>query len=543
MTHLVNHLDAVVADAVDGLVRGSGGSLARLDGYPDIKVVVRTDREHDRVALVSGGGAGHEPAHAGFVGQGLLTAAVNGEIFASPSVDAVLAAIVAVTGDAGCLVIVKNYTGDRLTFGLAAERARALGLQVDVVVVADDVALPGAAQPRGLAGTLLVHKVAGALADRQASLSEVSRAARQVASAVKTLGVSLSQVSIPGRPADDRIAEGTAELGLGIHGEPGARTVTISSSAALVDRMATTLEEELPPGPLALLVNNLGGLAALEAGVVLRDLLDTRLGQRAELLIGPSALMTSLSAQGCSISALPLTAGIAGALRTPVAEHTAWPGARTISGLTLQPLPDLHSTPAPPSDNAAVRATVTAICQGLVDAEDRLDAMDSRVGDGDTGSTFATAARRLLAGLDDLPLDHTPTLLTAVSTTLTTSMGGSSGVLASIFFAAAGTAAGSGSSIADALQAGLTAMQHHGGAAVGDRTMLDALTPAIDALRAGSSVAAAADAAEQGAATTAAMASAGAGRSAAVPEDYLLDVQDPGAAAIAVIFRAASASS
>lgn len=543
MTHLVNHLDAVVADAVDGLVRGSGGSLARLDGYPDIKVVVRTDQLHDRVALVSGGGAGHEPAHAGFVGQGLLTAAVNGEIFASPSVDAVLAAIVAVTGDAGCLVIVKNYTGDRLTFGLAAERARALGLQVDVVVVADDVALPGAAQPRGLAGTLLVHKVAGALADRHASLSEVSRAARQVASAVKTLGVSLSQVSIPGRPADDRIAEGTAELGLGIHGEPGARTVKISSSAALVDRMATTLEEELPPGPLALLVNNLGGLAALEAGVVLSDLLDTRLGQRGELLIGPSALMTSLSAQGFSISALPLTAEIAGALRTPVAEHTAWPGARTIGELALQPLSDLHSTPAPPSDNAAVRAIVTAICQGLVDAEDRLDALDSRVGDGDTGSTFATAARRLLAGLDELPLDHTPTLLTAVSTTLTTSMGGSSGVLASIFFAAAGTAAGSGSSIADALQAGLTAMQRHGGAAVGDRTMLDALTPAIDALRAGSSVAAAADAAEQGAATTAAMASARAGRSAAVPEDYLLDVQDPGAAAIAIIFRAASASS
>jgi len=538
VTHLVNDLDAVVADAVDGLVRGSGGLLARLDGYPDIKVVVRADQPPDRVALVSGGGAGHEPAHAGFVGQGMLTAAVCGEIFASPSVDAVLAAIVAVTGKAGCLVIVKNYTGDRLTFGLAAERARALGLQVEVVVVADDVALPDATQPRGLAGTLLVHKVAGALADRGAALSEVAEVARQVAGAVQTLGVSLSQVSIPGRPAHDRIADGTAELGLGIHGEPGARTVTVSSSAALVARMTKVLEEGLPAGPVALLLNNLGGLAALEAGVVLRDLLETELGRRAELLIGPTAMMTSLSAQGFSISALPLTPAVREALLAPVAPHTAWTGARTTNKLVPRPLPDLRSTPAAPSDNAVVRATVTAICQGLIAAESRLDALDARVGDGDTGSTFATAARRLLAGLDELPLDDTPMLLTAVSTTLTTSMGGSSGVLASIFFAAAGTAAGSGSRLADALHAGRTALEHHGGAAVGDRTLLDALAPALDALRAGSPLPAVADAAEQGAARTAGMSSARAGRSAAVPEDHLRDVQDPGAAAIAVIFRA-----
>lgn len=542
MTHLVNDLDAVVNDAVDGLVRSSGGSLARLDGYPDIKVVVRAEPAPDQVALVSGGGAGHEPAHAGFVGEGLLTAAVCGEIFASPSVDAVLAAIVAVTSDAGCLLIVKNYTGDRLTFGLAAERARTLGLQVEVVVVGDDVALPGSAQPRGLAGTLLVHKVAGALADRGATLDEVAQAARQVATAVKTLGVSLSQVSIPGRGAQDRIAEGSAELGLGIHGEPGAQTVTVSSSAALVAQMTEALADQLPAGPVALLLNNLGGLAALEAGIVLRDLLETPLGRRSELLIGPAALMTSLSAQGFSISALPLTPALTESLLAPVAAHTAWTGARTPHDLTTRPLPDLRTTPAPPSDNADVRATLTAICEGLVEAEGHLDAIDARVGDGDTGSTFGAAARRLLTALDELPLDDTPTLLTAVSTTLTTAMGGSSGVLAAIFFAAAGTAASSGSSLPDALHTGLTAMQRDGGANVGDRTMLDALAPAIDALRSGSSLAAAADAADQGAARTATMASARAGRSAAVPEDHLVDVQDPGAAAIAVIFRAAAAT-
>jgi hypothetical protein len=125
----INAKETLVTEAIDGLLRTGGGQLARLDGYPHIKVVVRTDWTKDRVALVSGGGSGHEPSHAGFVGQGMLTAAVCGDVFASPSVDAVLAGILAVTGEAGCLVIVKNYTGDRLNFGLAVERARAFRAQ------------------------------------------------------------------------------------------------------------------------------------------------------------------------------------------------------------------------------------------------------------------------------------------------------------------------------------------------------------------------------------------------------------------------------
>ena len=128
MAQFFNSRETLVVDAIDGVLRGAGGRLARLDGYPHIKVVFRTDWDKSKVAIVSGGGSGHEPAHAGFVGQGMLTAAVCGDVFASPSVDAVLAAILTVTGKAGCLLIVKNYTGDRLNFGLAAERARAFGL-------------------------------------------------------------------------------------------------------------------------------------------------------------------------------------------------------------------------------------------------------------------------------------------------------------------------------------------------------------------------------------------------------------------------------
>ncbi|NMD07549.1 MAG: dihydroxyacetone kinase subunit DhaK, partial [Phyllobacteriaceae bacterium] len=152
----INKKESLVVDALDGLLRGSGGAnLARLDGYPGIKVILRSDHKPNKnVAVICGGGSGHEPAHAGFVGKGLLTAAVCGEVFASPSIDAVFAAIMAVTGKAGCLVIFKNYTGDRLNFGLAVERARALGKKAEVVIVKDDIALPDIPQPRGIAGVL-----------------------------------------------------------------------------------------------------------------------------------------------------------------------------------------------------------------------------------------------------------------------------------------------------------------------------------------------------------------------------------------------------
>jgi len=164
MPQFINSTQSLVTEALNGILRTQ--PLSVLDGYPHIKVVHRQQLDRSRVALVSGGGSGHEPAHAGFVGAGLLAAAVCGEVFASPSVEAVLAAIMAVTGDAGCLLIVKNYTGDRLNFGLAAERAKAEGKKVEMVVVGDDIALPDLPQPRGVAGTLFVHKIAGYMAEQ-----------------------------------------------------------------------------------------------------------------------------------------------------------------------------------------------------------------------------------------------------------------------------------------------------------------------------------------------------------------------------------------
>ena len=248
MTQFVNKKENLVTEAVDGVVAASGGKLARLDGYPHIRVVVRNDWDKSKVALVSGGGSGHEPAHAGFVGNGMLTAAVCGDVFTSPSVDAVLAGILAVTGAPGCLLIVKNYTGDRLNFGLAAERARAFGLNVEMVIVNDDIALPELPQARGVAGTLFVHKIAGALAEQGADLNTVTAAAKKVIAKTKSIGMSLNTCTVPGSPKEDRIPQGMAELGLGIHGEAGVEQIEFNSAkhagssyAPVAERHSTVL--------------------------------------------------------------------------------------------------------------------------------------------------------------------------------------------------------------------------------------------------------------------------------------------------------------
>lgn len=194
----------IVTEAVDGILAASGGRLARPDGHPRIRVVLRTDWDRSKVALVSGGGSGHDPAHAGFVGHGMLTAAVCGDVFASPSVGAVLAGIVSVTGPAECLRIIKNDAGDRLNFGLAAERARAFGLKVGMVVADGDIALPHLPRRRGVAGTLLVRKITGASAESGADLGAVAETAARVIAQIRSIGMSLDACT------GARVAQGRA---------------------------------------------------------------------------------------------------------------------------------------------------------------------------------------------------------------------------------------------------------------------------------------------------------------------------------------------
>jgi triose/dihydroxyacetone kinase / FAD-AMP lyase (cyclizing) len=535
MSQFINAREAIVVEAVDGLVRLSGGRLARLDGYPNIKVVVRTDWDRSKVALVSGGGSGHEPSHAGFVGKGMLTAAVCGEVFASPSVDAVLAGILAVTGEAGCLLIVKNYTGDRLNFGLAAERARALGRKVSMVIVDDDIALPDLPQARGLAGTLFVHKIAGALAENGADLEAVTTSAKRVIEATVSIGMSLDTCTVPGSPKEDRIPAGKAELGLGIHGEPGIEQVDYAHARGAIDAIMAKLTPFVTKQPQVLLLNNLGGTSALEMSVLANEITRSSLGARIAYVIGPAAMMTSLDMRGFSVSLLPATEPDLQALSMPVGP-SAWPRLAAVVDPRAVPMPEGLQPPKPvPSDNRAARAVVDSVCAALIHSMADLNALDAKAGDGDTGTTLGGAAQAVAAQLDELPLDDLPALLSSIGMTLSQVMGGSSGVLLAIFFAASGDAASRGVHLQQALQSGLARMQQIGGAKLGDRTMVDALAPALQVL--GVSTERAAEAARAGAEATASMTKARSGRASYVGADRLLGNVDPGAEAVARVFE------
>ncbi|NUB45525.1 dihydroxyacetone kinase subunit DhaK [Fertoebacter nigrum] len=535
MAQFINSRETLVTDAIAGTLRASGGRLARLDGFPHIKVVVRADWDRSRVALVSGGGSGHEPAHAGFVGAGMLTAAVCGDVFASPSVDAVLAGILAVTGKPGCLLIVKNYTGDRLNFGLAAERARAYGLNVAMVVVDDDVALPDLPQARGVAGTLLVHKAAGALAESGADLATVAAMAQRVIGGVKSIGMSLDTCTVPGSPKEDRIAPGKAELGLGIHGEAGVEQVDFTGARDAMARVAERLAPGLASGRHVALLNNLGGTTPLEMAVLAEELAHSVLGPRIAAMVGPAPMMTSLDMRGFSVSLLALDAEVEAALASPVA-LAAWPGMEPFGPPLVLPLPDGLSPVDPmASDHPAHRALLTRCCDLLIGAENALNALDAKSGDGDTGSTLAGAARALKGALHRMPLADLTQLYRAIGVELSQTMGGSSGVLLAIFFTAAGDASASGHDLAGSLAAGLARVRQVGGASPGDRTMIDALEPALAALPKG--VAAAATAARAGADATAGMTKAKAGRAAYLSAASLSGHNDPGAEAVALLFE------
>lgn len=536
MAQFINDKEAAVTEAIDGLIMTSGEALVRLDGYPHIRVVLRADWDKSRVALVSGGGSGHEPAHAGFVGQGMLTAAVCGDVFASPSVDAVLAGILAVTGPAGCLLIVKNYTGDRLNFGLAAERARAFGLKVSMVIVDDDIALPDLPKPRGVAGTLFVHKMAGAMAEQGATLDEITKLAERVIAGTSSIGMSLDTCTVPGSPKENRIDAGKAELGLGIHGEAGVQQIDYHNAEQAMAAVTAKLAPVMGNTPHVVLLNNLGGASELEMSILANELVKSGIGKDLKLIVGPAAMMTSLDMRGFSVSIFPLGAEDEALLTAPCAP-SAWPGCRAIKPVRTVELPDgLRPIKPIPSEHRPTADFLTRCCQILIAAEADLNALDAKSGDGDTGSTLAGAAKALVGALDRLPLaDHTQ-LFRAIGQELTQTMGGSSGVLLAIFFTAAGDAASSGLSMVAALKEGLDRMQRIGGAQLGDRTMVDALKPALDALEA-KGLAAAAASARAGATLTANIVHAKAGRASYINAEQLQGHVDPGAEAVARLFE------
>ena len=542
MDFFFNDPDAVVDDTLAGLARYAPIALTARDSA--FRIAVDRDWSATRVAVISGGGAGHEPSHAGFVGDGMLAAAVSGDLFTSPSVEAVLAAIRAVTGPAGALLVIKNYTGDRLNFGLAAERARGEGYDVATVLVADDISLPERIAPRGLAGTVFIHKIAGHAAANGASLAEVQAAAQAAAGAMASIGLSLSSATLPGRQRGPR----SPELGLGIHNEPGVREVAPQDareavSLALAPLLEHLADSDTPDGPWALLVNNMGGCSTQEMNVLLTEVVEQIGADRVEIVVAPAPVMSSMNMHGFSLTLLALTAARREALLQAVAA-VGWPGAFVLREPDTLTLSQDVAEPAIGAQSASIDSRIEAVCQALIADRARLDDLDAATGDGDTGTAFARGARAVDTARAEARLSsgEPARLAGEIGDLLAREMGGSSGVLLSILATAAGNALAEGEDLAAALQAGAARMQHHGGAAPGDRTLLDALLPALEALAKHGTGrdgwAHAARAAADGAEATADMARAGAGRAAYVRADALAGQVDPGAAAIARVFEA-----
>ena len=536
----LNSSEALVPDALDGFLCSSKTPVARLNLGKDMNVVVRPDwsqmKADSQVALITGGGSGHEPMHAGFVGEGMLTAAVCGGLFASPSIDAVLSAILHCAGSAGVLMIVKAYTGDCLNFGLAVEKARAMGVRCEMVVFSDDISIPEHPRPRGLAGTVLLHKVLGYFAEQKKSLEELKQIAENVIQNIATLGVSITSCRLPTGTDENRIPGGHAELGLGIHGEPGVEQLYTQYVQEVVSLMVSKLHEKVK-GNIAVLLNNLGGVSELEMNVICSTLLKMP-NLSITLLIGPAALCTSLDMKGFSITFLGLSRNpeFEEALVEPVEVHGWVPANPVHPALVIPPRCQFKETQFKPSENEQAKKMITAVCEKLIASETELNNLDKAVGDGDTGLTFTTGCKSLLAALPKMPLADLSSLFMNISEILGKSMGGSSGVLLAIAAVETGNSINAGKTLPEALLSGVHKMMALGGAKPGMRTMIDALLPAVTALPQGLEAAAAA--AEQGVEATKTMEKAGAGRSSYLTSDSLRGHPDPGAQAIALAFRA-----
>ncbi|TCM67859.1 dihydroxyacetone kinase family protein [Rhizobium sp. BK068] len=499
MKKLINRPEDVVREMLEGVVALSPATA--LLGDENIVVQARLPEDCARkVALISGGGSGHEPAHAGYIGPGMLTAAVAGDVFTSPSADAVLTAIRAVGGPAGVLLIVKNYTGDRLNFGLAAEMARAEGIPVEIVVVADDTALRDtvpAERRRGIAGTVLVHKLAGAAAAEGLPLGSVAAIAKAAAERISSMGVSLGSCTLPsvGKPGFT-LGENEIEIGLGIHGEPGVKRMANASADALVDLVIDTMiaDGKIKRGDdVALLVNGLGSTPPLELAILARAGL-ARLEREGMTVVRSWAgtFLSALDMPGFSLSILPITADDLVRLDHPV-ETLAWPGGGKINkpGATIS-IPS-HSVPADDSRRAVVtqsgqrlRQLFASIASALVNAEDELARLDSISGDGDLGASMRRGADALLS-LPDAAFSSVAQALSQAGERVRKAIAGSSGPFyATALMRAARrlsaidepTAADIAGAFLDAVQA----IMDLGGARPGDRTMVDALEPAARTL-------------------------------------------------------------
>lgn len=309
MKKIINNPNDVVSDMVSGMIQAFPEELEQIDGTMVIK---RKELSSNKVGLVSGGGSGHEPAHAGYVGKGMLDAAVAGEVFTSPTPDQILEAIKAVDTGHGVLLIVKNYTGDVMNFDMASELAESEGIKVEQVIVNDDVAVEDSdftTGRRGIAGTVFVHKIAGAMAETGATLNEVKEIAEKTINQVRSMGMALTPCTVPaaGKPSF-QLEENEMEIGIGIHGEAGIERKPIASAEDIANELTQKVFDDLglqSGDEVAVMINGLGATPEMELFILqkhVNQLLENKRLSVFRTYVGE--FMTSLEMTGCSVTLL-----------------------------------------------------------------------------------------------------------------------------------------------------------------------------------------------------------------------------------------------
>ena len=318
MKKFINAVDKVEDQMIQGMVKAYPQYVRKLDCG---NVVVRANKKEGKVALISGGGSGHEPAHGGYVGEGMLDAAVAGAVFTSPTPDQVYEGIKAVATDAGVLMVIKNYTGDVMNFEMAADMARDEGIKVAQVVVNDDVAVKDSLYTvgrRGVAGTVFVHKIAGAMAETGADLDAVQAVAQKVIDNVRTMGAAIEPCTVPaaGKPGFE-LSEDEMEVGIGIHGEPGTHREKLKTADEIVDMLLAQILGDLDftGGEVAVMINSSGATPLMELFIInnrVADVLAEKGVKVYKTFVGE--FMTSIEMAGFSISLLKLDDQLKGLL-------------------------------------------------------------------------------------------------------------------------------------------------------------------------------------------------------------------------------------
>ncbi|XP_076318344.1 triokinase/FMN cyclase-like isoform X1 [Tachypleus tridentatus] len=472
------------------------------------RVVIRHDfeeyRESGKVTLVSGGGSGHEPFNCGFVGPGMLTAVVPGEVFTSPSSEAILMALSAVgsRSKSGTLIIAANYTGDRLNFGSAVEKAKLEGLNVEMIVVGEDCALQSSdksAGRRGLCGTVLMFKIAGALAEAGKSLKEIYEIVKHASENSGTIGISLTPCSIPGSDSSFSLGSDEMELGLGVHGEAGVMRLKVMPAQDIVKKMVDHMTNPESASRLnvkkgdsvAVVINNLGGTSQMEMNIVAKETISylELMGLLVErVYVG--TLMSSLEMAGVSITILKLTPLLVNCLDAPTSAY-AWPNCYLPAGakkrFTPEPIKSYSIASEVPKletkcpkisqkGEAIIRHAVSFSCSALVSCEKQLNCLDREGGDGDCGSTLCKGAQAILDLLEKgLELSYPSQLLLTLGSVVERSMGGTSGAIYSLFFTGAAKAfidQCTANTWCYAVELGMQAIMKYSGAEPGDRTMV-----------------------------------------------------------------------